>query len=279
MHHIPVMLSEVILFLEVHDGKKYLDLTAGFGGHASEILKKIPNGELYLIDRDNAAIEHLSTLYSGIKNVHVLKMNFSDINFSMKFDGILADLGVSSFQFDSLERGFSYRFDAPLDFRMDQSERNRLYDLLEMNPKEIAKIINKNSDEYQSEEIASIIKRGYKENRMNTTFDLKHAIIEGKNNKDVKRGLKRVFMAIRMFVNDETNSLEKMIKKIPECLNQNGKFVIITYHSIEDRLVKEFFKSRNDMRSVKKKVVKPSFLEVQRNKRSRSAKMRIYERI
>lgn len=273
------MLSEAVSFLEVQDGKRYLDLTAGFGGHAAEILKKIPNGELYLIDRDDDALNHLKEIFSGKENVHIMKMNFSNISFSIKFDGILADLGVSSFQFDSSERGFSYRFDAPLDLRMDRSEKNLLDELLSGDKRRIAEVIKLNSDEYQSDEIASEIKKRHESGRLKTTFDLKQAIIDGKKNRDVKRGLKRVFMALRMHVNSERESLQAMLGKIPDSLNENGRFVILTYHSIEDRMVKEFFKESSAMRSVTKKVIKPSYIEVMENKRARSAKMRIYERI
>ncbi|HAV92655.1 TPA: 16S rRNA (cytosine(1402)-N(4))-methyltransferase [candidate division WOR-3 bacterium] len=279
MSHIPVMLSEAISFLELHDGMKYLDLTAGFGGHSAEILAKIPHGELYLVDRDNAAIEHLQKIFSQSKNVHIVKMNFADMDFSVKFDGILADLGVSSLQFDSSERGFSYRFDSPLDLRMDTDEENQLDKLLKLDFKEIAEIIKDNSDEYQAEEIALVMKRRYSEGKLKTTFDLKHAIIEGKKGKDIKRGLKRTFMALRMFVNDEKNSLSKMIERVSASLNPSGRFVIITYHSIEDRIVKDYFKERDDMKMITKKVIQPSYLEVQSNKRARSAKMRVYEKV
>lgn len=272
------MLSEAISFLEVQDGKSYLDLTAGFGGHASEILKKIPNGQLYLIDRDDSALNHLKSMFSGKENVHIMKMNFSNIDFSIKFDGILADLGVSSFQFDSVDRGFSYRFDAPLDLRMDRSEKNLLEELLANDRQYISDVIRKNSDEYQADEIASEMKKRHDAGRLKTTFDLKQAIIDGKRNRDVKQGLKRVFMALRMYVNSESESLHAMIEKVPRHLNENGRFVILTYHSIEDRMVKEFFKKNSEMRSVTKKVVRPSYFEVMENKRARSAKMRIYEK-
>ncbi|MGE3063203.1 MAG: 16S rRNA (cytosine(1402)-N(4))-methyltransferase RsmH [bacterium] len=278
MAHTPVMLSEAISFLEVQDGKSYLDLTAGFGGHASEILKKIPNGQLYLIDRDDSALNHLKSMFSGKENVHIMKMNFSNIDFSIKFDGILADLGVSSFQFDSVDRGFSYRFDAPLDLRMDRSEKNLLEELLANDRQYISDVIRKNSDEYQADEIASEMKKRHDAGRLKTTFDLKQAIIDGKRNRDVKQGLKRVFMALRMYVNSESESLHAMIEKVPRHLNENGRFVILTYHSIEDRMVKEFFKKNSEMRSVTKKVVRPSYFEVMENKRARSAKMRIYEK-
>lgn len=279
MAHVPVMLSEAISFLEVHDGGNYLDLTAGFGGHASEILKKNPNGNLYLVDRDDDALSHLRNLFSGQKNVRILKMNFADIDFSVKFDGILADLGVSSPQFDSSGRGFSYRFDSQLDFRMDRSEENLLDSLLDESAERIAEVIKNNSDEYNSIQIAREIKKRHDAGKLKTTFDLKQAIVDGKRNKDVKQGLKRVFMAFRMYVNREKESLDAMLERVPALLNDGGRFVIMTYHSGEDRTVKEYFKKHEKMMSVTKKVVQPTYREVEKNKRARSAKMRVYERM
>ncbi|MEO0282074.1 MAG: 16S rRNA (cytosine(1402)-N(4))-methyltransferase RsmH [candidate division WOR-3 bacterium] len=278
--HQPVMVGSVIENLKIREEGTYLDLTAGFGGHSKKILEKLSErGKLILVDRDPFAIEHLKNIFKENKNVVILKMNFKDISFDFKFDGILLDLGVSSHQYDTPSRGFSYRYNAPLDLRMDPEEKNRFSEIFKMNISQIASIIKDYSEEYDSENIAKEIFKKIQKDELKTTFDLKDAIIKGKKGKDVSKGLKRVFMAFRIFVNDELHSLEVLLNKLSEFTNPKSRVVIITYHSIEDRLVKNFFKNSKDFIPVFKKVLKPTFEEIMKNKRAKSAKMRVFERV
>ncbi|MEJ5307709.1 MAG: 16S rRNA (cytosine(1402)-N(4))-methyltransferase RsmH [candidate division WOR-3 bacterium] len=278
--HQPVMVESVIENLKIRGDGTYLDLTAGFGGHSKKILEKLSErGKLILVDRDPFAIEHLKNIFKENKNVVILKMNFKDISFDFKFDGILLDLGVSSYQYDTSSRGFSYRYNAPLDLRMDPEEKNRFSEIFKMNVSQIASIIKDYSEEYDSENIAKEIFKKIQKDELKTTFDLKEAIIKGKKGRDVPKGLKRVFMAFRIFVNDELNSLEILLNKLSKITNPKSRVVIITYHSIEDRLVKNFIKNSKDFIPVFKKVLRPTFEEIRNNKRAKSAKMRVFERV
>lgn len=278
--HQPVMVGSVIENLKIREDGTYLDLTAGFGGHSKKIFEKLSErGKLILVDRDPFAIEHLKNIFKENKNVVILKMNFKDISFDFKFDGILLDLGVSSYQYDTPSRGFSYRYNSPLDLRMDPEEKNRLSEIFKMNVSQIASIIKNYSEEYDSENIAKEIFQKIQNGQLKTTFDLRDAVIKGKKGKDVSKGLKRVFMALRIFVNDELNSLEILLNKLSEITNPKSRIVIITYHSIEDRLVKNFVKNSKDFIPVFKKVLKPTFEEIKNNKRAKSAKMRVFERL
>ncbi|MDI6700556.1 MAG: 16S rRNA (cytosine(1402)-N(4))-methyltransferase RsmH [bacterium] len=278
--HQPVMVESVIENLNIRDDGIYADLTAGFGGHSKKILEKLSErGKLVVVDRDPFAFEHLKQIFKENKNVIVLKMNFKDIALDFKFDGILLDLGVSSFQYDTPKRGFSYRYNAPLDLRMDTDENNRFSEILNMDISQIASIIKNYSDEYDSYNIAKEIFQKIQKNKLKTTFDLKDAIIKGKKGRDISKGLKRVFMAFRIFVNDELNSLQILLNRLPFITNRKCRVVIITYHSIEDRLVKNHFKSSTDFLPVHKKVIKPKYEEIISNKRAKSAKMRVLERV
>ncbi len=274
------MVDQVIKYLNIREDGVYIDLTAGFGGHSKKILEKISEkGKLILVDRDPISVEFLKQSFSNYKNVMIYKINFKDFIFDLKADGILVDLGVSSLQFDRPERGFSYRFNAPLDFRMDTDEENKILQLMKMNAEELSGIIKNYSEEYDSYNIAKEIIKRFRNDQMKTTFDLKDSIIKAKNGKDVQRSLKRVFMAFRIFVNDELNSLQTLLERLHTMTNKGCRIVVISYHSLEDRIVKNFIKTTKDFYPINKKVIKPSYDEIKRNKRSRSAKMRVFERI
>ncbi len=278
--HIPVLLNDTIDFLNIRKNGIYLDCTAGFGGHSVEIFKRLEKeGRLIMIDRDAQAIDYLNDHFTS-SNIEIMHMNFADFDSEITFDGILLDLGVSSYQIDNADRGFSFRFNAPLDMRMNNTENLSLIDFLHNVPAEkIASIIERYSEQHNAADIAIAIKKAAMHNKMNTTFDLKNAIIEGCRGRGVKFALRRVFQALRIFINDELGSLEKFLEKAPQLLKGNGRIVVISYHSLEDRIVKYFFKNNDDFILINKKTVKPHYEEVKRNKRARSAKLRCAERI
>lgn len=277
--HEPVLLQETVKFLRIKPDGMYLDCTAGFGGHSSEILKHLSDrGKLIMIDRDNDAVDYLKEHFKQ-ENTQILHMNFSDIGNEYSFDGILADLGISSYQVDNPERGFSYRYDAELDMRMDNASGNTLAGILkDMSVEEISEVIEQYGEERRAYNIACSIKKQIADDRMNSTFDLKHAVIDGCRGKGVKYALRRVFQAFRIMINEELHNLEIFLNKTPSLLNREGRVVIISYHSLEDRMIKQFLKSSNDMRIINKHVIKPHYKEIESNKRARSAKLRCAER-
>lgn len=277
MIHIPVLLNESLSLLKLRSDGQYLDCTAGFGGH-SERIALMPGfkGKLVLLDRDMESIAFLRDKFRNMNNVEILHMNYADYR-QIGFDGILMDLGVSSFQLDSPHRGFSYRFDTSLDMRMDTREMSLSEWIEKASEEEISNVLREYGEQFKPDDIAHAIKARSIQGRMNTTFDLKDAVIEGLKGRGVKRSLSRVFMAFRILVNDEMGSLETFLLNAPSMLNDEGRIAVITYHSIEDRLVKGIF--RSDLyRQVNKKVVKPDYREIMGNKRARSAKLRVAEK-
>ncbi len=280
MIHIPVLLNESLSLLKLKPDGHYLDCTAGFGGH-SERIAALPGfmGKLVLVDRDRESIAFLREKFENMNNVEILHMNFADYSdTSTRFDGILMDLGVSSYQLDSPERGFSYRFDTGLDMRMDDREMTLKDWFRETDTETIKTVLEEYSEQFKAMDIAEEIKKRADTGRMNTTFDLKDAVIEGLKGRGVKKSLSRVFMAFRIVVNDEMNALSGFLERVPSMLNDNGRIAVITYHSIEDRLVKNIFKN-GPLKPVNKKVIKPVYTEIQANRRARSAKLRVAEKI
>lgn len=281
MHHKSVLLNETLRYLNIKRGNSYLDCTGGAGGHSEKIAELLSgSGSLEILDRDPDAYSHLQEVFSGAPNVKIRKMNYKDIELTSSFDGILLDLGISSYQIDTPERGFSYRYDSPLDFRMDRDDRFsiKMYFKTRGAP-EIAKAISDFSEERDALRIAEEIKRRSARDEMNTTFDLKDAIITAKNNRDVKFGMKRVFMAFRILVNDELDSLKTFLGKVPYLLNPEGRLVILTYHSLEDRMVKHALLQSSMLKVLTKNVIRPKYTEVIENKRAKAAKLRCAERI
>lgn len=278
--HDPVLLRESVEFLKIKPDSMYLDCTAGFGGHSSEILKHLSGkGKLIMIDRDIEAVKYLRQHIDNA-NTEIMHMNYAEIGNECTFDGILADLGISSYHVDQPDRGFSYRYDAPLDMRMNNSEGNSLDIMLQhMSAEEISSVLLDFGEERRAQPIASSIRAFVLKGRMNTTFDLKDAIVEGCRGKGVKYSLRRVFQAFRIMVNNELQSLHDLLIKIPSLLNSEGRFVIISYHSLEDRMIKHFLKSNEYMKIINKHVIKPHYTEIKHNKRARSAKLRCAERI
>ena len=292
-YHNPVMVEEVLEGLNINPNGIYVDLTFGGGGHSKKILDKLKKGHLYAFDQDNdaenKAREINDTRFTFIKaNAKYLK-NFMLYYNVDKVNGIFADLGVSSHQIDTQERGFSTRFCADLDMRMNVNKKTTAKNILNNYPeKDLEKIFLEYGELYNYKQIVHLICEYRKRKRINTTFDLKNLLLE--NIKIPKRYeikfLSQVFQALRIEVNDELNTLKVMLKAAYETLVKNGRLVVLSYHSLEDRIVKNFFKSKTlgDNNSTTRrfkiltpKPLQPSFEEIERNSRSRSAKLRVAE--
>ncbi len=280
MHHTPVLLTKTIEILEIKPAGTYLDCTAGFGGHSEKILAQLnEKGRLIMVDTDRDAVNFLNEKFRDSDNTTIIHGNYADIELNDKFDGILLDLGISSYQIDNKERGFSFKYDAPLDMRMDRDKENDLIAFLKSSSiKEIAEILIKYSDEHNAINIASAIKERADKDHLNSTFDLKNAIINGCRGRGVKYALRRVFQALRIFVNDEMGNLTAFLIKSESILVDKGRIAVISYHSIEDRIIKYHFKDSSILRRINKKVIKPAYTEIKSNKRARSAKLRCAEK-
>ena len=306
-NHIPVLLHESIDLLDVRDGKTYLDLTLGRAGHSSEILKKIPHGLLIAFDQDEQAIvESKARLESIGKNFKIVHRNFMDLEEVLQeegisgVDGILADLGVSSPQLDEASRGFSYKEDAPLDMRMDQSQTlsaKVVVNTYSLN--DLARVINDYGEDKDAYRIAKAIVKAREKKPIETTFELVDVIKSVKSAKELaKKGhpAKQTFQAIRIEVNHEEEALEKLLEVGPKLLNKGGRMAIITFMSLDDRLVKKAFRklttvegSRTgyelpgeveeaDYIDLTKKPILPSEEELENNRRATSSKLRGIQR-
>ena len=304
--HKPVLLKEVIEGLNIKEDGIYLDLTVGRGGHSSEILRKLKTGLLIGVDQDIEAISYSQTRLSQISNRFLLvRDNFSNLenilkeNNINKVDGILMDLGVSSPQFDDESRGFSYRFDSELDMRMDQRQSLTAYKVVNEYPlEEFLRVFNDYGEDKYSYQIAKNIIKERSVKPIRTTFELVEIIKRSKPAKELSKPghpAKQIFQALRIEVNDEINVLKRTLEVAVAHLNKNGRLLVITFHSGEDKIVKHFFKSltvvegnRNDVpeiskemeyRLVSRKGIKPSEEELQENHRAASSTLRIIEKI
>lgn len=298
--HYPVMKEESISLLSPQDGKTYVDCTLGRAGHASELLRAIPHGRLIAFDLDEEAIgesrEKLSQIGDNFTLVHSSFANIAEelshLGIS-KVDGIFADLGVSSPQFDDPNRGFSYRFDSRLDMRMDETSSLSAYEVVNRyKEEELARIIFEYGEDRDARRIARQIARRRETKPIETTFELVEAIKAAKTAKELaKKGhpAKQTFQAIRIEVNQEEEALKKLLEVGPNLLNEDGRMAIITFMSLDDRLVKRRFHSlcveegsRHDIRLperkefalLTKKPILPSEKELLENPRSASAKLR-----
>lgn len=300
--HYSVMKKEAIELLGIKENGIYVDGTLGRGGHSEEILKRIGDGKLYAFDLDEEAIKESKEFLNNDSRLHIFHNNFANMKecLDTKVDGILLDLGVSSPQFDEGERGFSYRFDAPLDMRMDQSKELTAKKIVnEYSIEELTRIFRDNGEERFAYQIAKKIDAQRKNKPIETTFELVDVIKASLPAKELaKKGhpAKQVFQALRIAANDELGSLEKFLNDFPDLLNEKGRVVIITFHSLEDRLVKRRF---NDLTKVKvdkrivllpeeieeapfvsltRKAIKANEVELQENNRSHSALLRAIEK-
>jgi len=302
--HIPVLLKQVIENLNIRDGKIYVDMTLGGAGHAYEILKRIPNGFLYGFDQDDYAIEKAEDKLGEYGNFQIIKDNFVNAKKRLnelginQVDGILFDLGVSSFQFDIGERGFSYNQDNELDMRMDLE--NNLTAKIIINTydeNDISTILFRYGEEKYARSIAKNIVKSRKVKPIETTFELVEIIKKSLPFKELnKKGhpAKKTFQAIRIAVNDELNVLEESLKNAIDLLAPNGRLAVITFHSLEDRIAKQVFnrfstidippgvpiiiKEKPIINLINKKVIIAEDSELEINNRAHSAKLRVIEK-
>ncbi|MCF6514850.1 16S rRNA (cytosine(1402)-N(4))-methyltransferase RsmH [Lactobacillus sp. S2-2] len=308
--HDTVLLNEAVDGLDIKQNGNYVDCTLGGGGHSSNILQKLKQGHLYSFDQDQTALdynqEHLSKylenneitfIHSNFRN---LKQELNDISIN-NVDGIVYDLGVSSPQFDNGDRGFSYNYDARLDMRMDQRQSLDAWEIVnEWDYSQLVRIFFRYGEEKFSKQIARKIESKRKETTIDTTGDLVEIIKEAIPAAARRHGghpAKKVFQAIRIAVNDELGALEESLEQAFELVSVGGRISIITFQSLEDRLVKSMFKEKStikdlpsglpiipdelkpDFQLVNKKPILPSEYEQSKNRRSHSAKLRIIERI
>ena len=286
--HIPVMSAQVLEYLNLQPGGLYIDGTIGAGGHAAQILSKLSNeGKLIGIDRDAEALEicyeRFSAFADQISLHHSSYHNLSKImgiKGPSRANGILLDLGISSLQINSEDRGFSFQSNALVDMRFDQTKGQTAKDLIrKSSEKELADIIYQFGEERKSRRISNSIK---KIKNLSTTMDLKEAIRKSTPPHHRNKTHARVFQAIRIAVNDEIDKLKSFLKIFLDYLEIGGRLVVISYHSIEDRIVKHSFRQLNNESKVElltRKPLTPSTGEIKLNKRSRSAKMRALERV
>lgn len=304
--HYSVMLAETIDGLNVRSGKIYADGTLGGGGHSLEILKRADNVRLIGIDRDTDALNAAQKRLSGY-DVTYVHDNFSNISAILdklgieSIGGMVLDLGVSSYQLDNAERGFSYMHDAPLDMRMNRDNPKTAYDVLNGYPEEeLCRIFYSYGEEKWSKRIAKFIADRRKIKPIETTFELTDIIkaaVPQQARKDVAHPEKRVFQAVRIEVNGELEILKKAVFDIIDRLEPGGRLSVITFHSLEDRIIKQAFSElakgcvcppdfpvcvcgkKSKIKIITKKPVLPSAKELEANSRSKSAKLRIAEKI
>lgn len=304
--HTPVLLDEVIGGLQIKPDGIYVDCTMGGGGHSSVIASHLSGGHLYGFDRDLDAVEVCKKRFKDNKNVSVIHSNYKDAPHKLrelgvdKFDGLLIDLGVSSYQIDNAERGFSFLHEGRLDMRMDKSQELDAYYVVNNYPADrLIKILYRYGEEDNAKRIVENIVKMRKIQPIETTTQLKD-IIEASFPKKViygKGGVsKKTFQAIRIEVNAELDGLDEVLDEFINMLNPNGRIAVITFHSLEDRIVKNVFKDhsidcicppkipvcicghRADVKLINKKPIMAGEEELKENSRSSSAKLRIIEK-
>ena len=306
--HEPVLLEETVSKLITKLNGTYLDCTIGFGGHSSEILKKLDkSGRLIGIDYDPYALEYSKErLKKSNKNFELFLSNYIDIKKNIaslnleQVDGILFDLGISSYQVDSGYKGLSYRIDAPLDMQLGLDQKDNLKDFLHNSTEsEIADIIYKYGEERGSRKIAKSIYSYIKKDQMETNQDLVKSIQQVVPKRFLNKTLSRVFQSFRIKVNNELENIVYSVIDAIHLLKPKGRLAVITFHSIEDRLVKNIFKDFSKggdsiiksmgfnfpqqcekiIKLITKKPISPSWEQIKKNKRSRSAKLRVAEKL
>ena len=296
MYHVPVLLEESVSGLNIDPDGVYLDLTFGGGGHSREILKRLKDGCLIGFDQDSDALANVpddSRFIFVNHNFRYLR-NFLRYCGYDEADGILADLGVSSHEFDEAGRGFSFRFDAELDMRMNQRSRLKATDILNTYSEENLIRIFRNYGEVDNvRRLVDLIVNARTGKMITRSEEFLQVIAPCVPKQKEKKYLAQVYQALRIEVNGELEALEDMLKEAERALRPGGRLVVITYHSLEDRIVKNFLKSGNfegkvekdfyghvkrNFELVNRKVIVPSEEETERNPRARSAKLRIAEK-
>jgi 16S rRNA (cytosine1402-N4)-methyltransferase len=303
--HTPVLLKESIDYLVTKRDGMYFEGTLGFGGHTLEIFNRLnTNGNIVSTDVDLNAFNYCKEKFAGEDRIKLYNFNFSLIDVIAKieslefFDGILADLGVSSFQLDNAAAGFSYSINSMLDLRLDKNLRKTAADFINHESEEkIANVIFEYGEEKNSRRIAREISEVRKVKRIETSDELKKIISSVTNPKYLTKTSSRVFQALRIYVNDELGALKSFLNNSVHVLRKGGRLVVISYHSLEDRIVKDFFKYESlscvcppdspictcgkvkRLNIISKKPITPSEIEITNNRRARSAKLRVAERV
>ena len=308
-NHISVMLSETVDLLDVREGGVYVDGTLGGGGHSAEILRRLGGtGHLYGIDRDADALAAATQRLGGAGNFTAIKGNFHDVKALLagqgvtKIDGMMVDLGVSSYQLDTAERGFSYHADAPLDMRMDREQALTAAEIVNTWPKaELVRILRDYAEEKWAVRIADIILEHRAKKPLETTADLV-ACVDAAIPKKVRmadngHSARRTFQALRIAVNDELDPLRRALEDMVDLLAPGGRLAVLTFHSLEDRIVKQTLRTLANPCTCPPKIpvcicgkkpvvrvlggggIKPSPQEVEANPRSRSAMLRGCEKL
>ncbi len=303
--HVTVLLKEAVDGLDIKPDGVYVDGTAGGGGHSAEILSRLENGTLYSIDQDPDAIVTVTERFKDDSRSHIVKGNFGEMKALMnglgvdKVDGVLLDIGVSSHQLDERSRGFSYHEDAPLDMRMSQSGETAadLVNTLEVG--ELSRILSLYGEEKYAYSIAKGIVRYRESKPIETTLELAEIVKENVPQKVRRDGhpARKTFQAIRIAVNHELDVLESGLQDAFDLLNKGGRLSVITFHSLEDRIVKQFMRDKAQgctcpkdfpvcvcgkkplVRIVTRKPILPSDEELEQNPRARSAKFRVCEKL
>jgi 16S rRNA (cytosine1402-N4)-methyltransferase len=286
--HVPVMLKEVLHYLHITPNNIVVDCTVGEGGHSVEILKLLgKKGLLIGIDKDEYVLKkahaRLSEIADNFVLVHDSFANIKGVLDSLKIssvDAVLADLGVSSLQLYYPERGFSFMKDGPLDMRMDKSNNITAEVLVNgLGENELADVIYYYGEERLSRKIAHAIVEYRRKKRIKTTSELATIINSVYGARGRINPATKTFQALRIAVNDELKDLEKFLEDVPSVLKEGGRVAVISYHSLEDRLVKHAFSKNVYLKRINKKVIVPSIEEIRQNPRARSAKMRVAEKI
>ncbi|MBR0575403.1 16S rRNA (cytosine(1402)-N(4))-methyltransferase RsmH [Proteiniclasticum sp. BAD-10] len=304
--HVSVLLEECLEALNIKEGGIYVDCTLGGAGHTREILKRLKNGRLIGIDQDQDALSNARVLLKDYDNVTLVHSNFESIKGILAetapsgVDGILMDLGVSSYQLDEGERGFSYMKDAPLDMRMNREEALSAYEVVNSySLEELTRIIRDYGEEKFAKRIAQFILKAREGKPVETTGELVEIIkaaIPAKARREGPHPAKRTFQAIRIEVNRELSILHQTVLDAVEALKPEGRLAIITFHSLEDRIVKNTYRELMDpctcpknmpcicgkvptVKVLTKKPIVPGDTEIDENPRSRSAKLRVLEKL
>lgn len=297
MIHVTVLKKEAVDGLNIKPNGIYVDGTFGGGGHSKEILNRLKDGKLFAFDQDQFALDYARNNLTEDPRVTFIHANFKDLKHELhqlgirKIDGILLDLGLSSFQIDDASRGFSYIKNAELDMRMDRTQPLSAKHIINTySEAELSRIFYVYGEEKNSRKIASKI---ISKRPLHTTSDLVE-VCDEVNYKQKGHSAKRIFQALRIAVNGELDALEKVLNDAHDMLNPGGRYAIITFHSLEDRIVKHFFKENSEMnipknlpilpvdlttlKIINKKPIYPLAEEITKNSRSKSAKLRIAER-
>lgn len=296
-YHLPVLLDETVTGLDLKPNGIYVDVTFGGGGHSREILKRLDGGRLFVFDQDEDAVSNLP----DDPRITFIKGNFRFFRQFLHYykidevDGVLADLGVSSHHFDDEDRGFSFRFNSRLDMRMNQESTLSAYAVInEYDESQLADVFYYYGEIRNARLLASKIIKSRSEKNIVTTEELKDIALECTSAKVQNKYLSQVFQSIRIEVNNEMLALKEMLLQAGEMLKKDGRLSVITYHSLEDRLVKNFMRSGNfegkaekdfygnmlsPFKPINKKVIVASAQELKINSRARSAKLRVAEKV